>query len=194
MKSISKIIEKLNSLEIEVYECIEENKLCGYELSTYTNAGVNQILFIDFRGTQYNPKNPNHFIHLFNERVSSIDINEELRYLLNDNSYLNNIGAELGVQDLIEWKKNLENIFTDEKNKKTAKQKLYEQVINKLQSLLKQMHDELEFMPTKGNSINDCQKTNIIYHLNQLDSCINGIELEDFTPNEYSGNFKLSYS
>ena len=56
------------------------------------------------------------------------------------------------------------------------------------------MQDELNLMPTKGNCKNDCQKINILHHLNELDSCVNGIELEDFTPNEYSKDFKLSYS
>lgn len=75
-----------------------------------------------------------------------------------------------------------------------SQQRQFEQVKGKLQTLLQQMQDELKLMPTKGNSKNDCQKINILHHLNELDYCINGIEFEDFTPNSYSGDFKLSYS
>ena len=77
---------------------------------------------------------------------------------------------------------------------KTAEQKQFEQVKDKLKSLVYQMQEVIELMPTKGNSKYECQKINIQSHLNSLDSCINGIELEDFTPNEHSGDFKLSYS
>ena len=87
----------------------------------------------------------------------------------------------------------MKNVNT-ETNKKTAQQRQYEQVKDKLQTLIQQMRDELKLMPTKGNSKNDCQKINILHNLNELDSCVNGIKLEDFTPNEYSGDFKLSYS
>jgi hypothetical protein len=77
---------------------------------------------------------------------------------------------------------------------KTAEQKQFEQVKDKLISLVYQMQDVIELMPTKGNSKDECQKINILHHLITLDSCINGVELEDFTPNEHSGDFKLSYS
>lgn len=78
--------------------------------------------------------------------------------------------------------------------KKTAQEKQLEQVKNKFESLIEEMNDVLKLMPTKGDKRQDCQKINILHHLNILDSCVNGIELEDFIPNEYSGDFKLSYS
>jgi len=193
MKNVNQVIEKLNEHGITVYTYKENNKLCGYELNTYTDAGVNQILFIDFRDSEMNPKNASHFIELFNKRVSDIDIDEEIKNIINDKRYMQEIGLTVGLQDLKDWKANLQNIFT-ETNKKTAQQRQFEQVKDKLQTLLQQMEEVLELMPTKGNSKNDCQKINILHHLNQLDHCVNGIDLEDFTPNEYSENFKLSYS
>ncbi len=192
MKNVNEVIEKLNECGITVYNYKENNKLCGYELNTYTDAGVNQIIFIDFRDSEMNPKNAKHFIELFNERVNDIDIDDELRMHLEDERYRNEIGASIGVQDFKDWKANLLNIFAD--NGKAPNQRQFEQVKDKLQSLLQQMQDVLELMPIKGNSKNDCQKINIMHHLNELDSCINGIELSDFTPNQYSEDFKLSYS
>jgi len=77
--------------------------------------------------------------------------------------------------------------------KKTAQQRQFEQVVDKLRSQLAAMEETLKMMPTKGNTSDMCQKTYILNKLNSLDSCVNGIELKDFSPNEYSEDFKLSY-
>ena len=81
MKNVNQVIERLNECGITVDSYKENNKLCGYELNTYTDAGVNQILFIDFRDSEMNPKDAKHFIELFNERVNDIDIDEEIKNL-----------------------------------------------------------------------------------------------------------------
>lgn len=190
MNTIEKITEHLEQLNIQVSEYKEDKKLCGYELNTYTDAGVNMIIFLDFRDSEMNPKNANHFIEMFNERVKDVDIEEEIGYLREDKSYMQQIGTEIGYQDLKDWKENLSNIF----NRKTPQQRQFEQVVDKFRSQIAEMEETLKLMPTKGNSKNDCQKINILHHINSLDYCINGIELEDFIPNEYSGDFKLSYS
>ena len=78
--------------------------------------------------------------------------------------------------------------------KKTEQEIQFEQVVDKLRSQLEAMEETLELMPRKGNTSSTCQRTNISNFLGDIDSCINGIELEDFTPNEYSVDFKLSYS
>jgi hypothetical protein len=122
MKNVNQVIKKLNECGITVYAYKEKNKLCGYELNTYTDAGVNQILFIDFRDSEMNPKNASHFIELFNERVNDIDINEEMKVHSEDKRYMQEIGYEVGIQDFKDWKANLQNIFT-ETNKKSAQQR-----------------------------------------------------------------------
>jgi len=78
--------------------------------------------------------------------------------------------------------------------KKTAEQRQFEQVVDKLRSQLEAMEKTLELIPRKGNNPSTCQRISISNLLSGIDHCINGIELEDFTPNEYSGDFKLSYS
>ncbi|HOV97782.1 MAG TPA: hypothetical protein PLW49_02075 [bacterium] len=188
--AIKAVIQKLEYADIQVGEYTENEKLCGYELNTYTGCGVNQIIFVDFRNTDKNPKSGKDFIELYNERVKSIDIEEEIGYLRQDKSYMSTIGTEVGYQDLKEWKENLTNVF----NKKTPQQRQFEQVVDKLRSQLAAMEETLKMIPRKGNNTATCQRTAISNYLGGLDSCINGIELEDFTPNEYSGEFKLSYS
>ena len=77
---------------------------------------------------------------------------------------------------------------------KTAQQRQLEQVKDKFQSLLAEMEETLKLMPLKGDRPHNCQRTTISNQLGGLDHCINGIELDDFTPNDYSRDFKLSYS
>lgn len=189
-KTIKQVTDRLEELNIQVHEYFEDKKLCGYELNTYTNAGVNMIIFVDFRDSEMNPKNAKDFITIFNESVNSVDIEEEIGYLRQDKSYMQDIGTEIGYQDLKEWKESLQSIFSH----KSAEQRQFEQVVDKLRSQLAKMEETLELMPRKGNTPSTCQRTNISNFLGGIDSCINGIELEDFTPNEYSGDFKLSYS
>ena len=188
--TISQIIDKLENANIDVYEYKEKNKLCGYELNTYTDCGVNQILFLDFRDTDLNPKNAKDFLKVFNERIESIDIDEEIELNRQIESYRNDFSITVSVQDFKDWKENLLNIL----NVKTAQQRQFEQVTDKLRSQLAEMEETLKLMPRKGNNTATCQRAAISNYLGGVDSCINGIELEDFTPNEYSQDFKLSYS
>lgn len=181
-KSIKEIINILNTeynITVDIYK--EKNKICGYELNTYTDAGVNQIIFIDFRYTNLNRNNPQHFIQLFNEYTKNIDVVEEIRYLMLDKQYIAKIGLANGIKDLTDWKYKMENIFN---NEKTTAQIQFEQTKDKLQNLVNDIHDVLNIMPTKGNSKNDCQKLNILQHLNELEYCINGLDETDFIPNE----------
>lgn len=107
--TIKQIIEKLENANIQVSEYKEGKKLCGYELNTYTDCGVNQIVFVDFRDTDKNPKSGKYFIELYNERVNDIDIDEEMRIHSEDKRYMREIGYEVGIQDFKDWKENLLN-------------------------------------------------------------------------------------
>jgi len=75
---------------------------------------------------------------------------------------------------------------------KTAEQRQFEKVTKKLGSLVEQAADTLELMPLKGLRGDHCQKIHIANMLAKLSQAISGIELEDFTPNEYSGDFKIT--
>ena len=77
---------------------------------------------------------------------------------------------------------------------KKPQQRQFEQVKGKLTSFSQDIEKILELMPTKGAWATDCQKMALLTCLKDFEHHVNGIELEDFTPNEYSGDFKLSYS
>lgn len=118
MNTISKIIEKLEYSNIQVEKYKENGKLCGYELNTYTDAGVNMIIFLDFRAEGKNIKDPKEFIADFNKRINDIDVDEELIIHLENKRYRNEIGATIGAKDFADWKENLKSIFAgNSKNK-----------------------------------------------------------------------------
>lgn len=77
---------------------------------------------------------------------------------------------------------------------KSAQQRQYEQVTMKLTDAVSQIEHYLELMPTKGNTKSECQKTNLKQLLQEFESGVNSIEYDDFTPNDYSGDFQISYS
>jgi len=104
---MKQIFDKIESAGISIHEYEENNKICGYELNTYTNGGVNQIIFIDFRDTDKDPKNENDFKELFSARINSIDIDEEIEIHRQDKSYRENFTIRQGVKDFTDWKKSL---------------------------------------------------------------------------------------
>jgi len=77
---------------------------------------------------------------------------------------------------------------------KSAQKRQFEQTVDKLIYHANNLEDIVNnLMPTKGNTPNDCQKTHLLSLISQLNSAVNGVDLEDFKPNDYSGDFKYSY-
>jgi hypothetical protein len=113
--SIEEIINRLGECGISVYEYKENDKICGYELNTYTDCSVNQIIFVDFRDTDKDPTNGDDFIDLYNERVNSIDIDDEIETNRQDKSYREDFTLTVALQDFKDWKENLQNIFGEVK-------------------------------------------------------------------------------
>lgn len=104
---MEEIIDKIESAEIQINEYEEKNVLCGYELNTYTKGGLNQIVFVDFRETNKDPKNPDHFRELFLERVKSIDVDEEIEVNRQDKAYREAFTLTQALKDVKRWKKDL---------------------------------------------------------------------------------------
>lgn len=50
----------------------------------------------------------------------------------------------------------------------------------KAYELLEQLGEHLQEIPIRGTTSTECQRTNIQITLNELDSKINGVEIEDF--------------
>ncbi len=109
MKTLKEIFDILEESNIQIYNYEEKEKLCGYELNTYTDGGVNQIIFLDFRDNG-NPTSEKDFIAKFSERVNDIDIDEEIEINRQDKLYKANFTIRQSLEDFENWKKNLEKI------------------------------------------------------------------------------------
>ena len=108
---MEKIINKLEeSFSVEKY--FEKSVLCGYELNTYTDAGVNQIIFLDFRDTDLNPENEGDFKKVFKDRIESIDIEEEIVSNRYSDSYKANFSLRNSLEDFEAWKEELLNLVS----------------------------------------------------------------------------------
>lgn len=107
LESIINTIEEHHS--IDEYE--EDGELCGYEINTYTSGGVNMIIFLDFRNSEYNPKNPTHFLKVFEDRIESIDINEEIVLHREMKDYTNNFTLSESLEDFNDWRDDLNKLI-----------------------------------------------------------------------------------
>ena len=104
---MKKIFNKIKKAGISIYTYKEKNKICGYELNTYTEGGVNQIVFVDFRDTKKDPKNENDFKELFLERINSIDIDEEIDLHREMKGYKQAFTITQSLKDFTDWKEDL---------------------------------------------------------------------------------------
>lgn len=104
---MKKIIKKLEKANISVHEYEEGGKLCGYELNTYTNGGLNQIVFVDFRNSDKDPKKAKDFKEEFLNRVKDIDVDEEVELNRQNAQYRNDFTLRESLDDIQEWKEDI---------------------------------------------------------------------------------------
>lgn len=109
MKNLKEIIAILESKNIRVDEYEEDDKLCGYELNTYTDGGVNQIIFLDFRESG-DPLNPADVIDKFSEHIKDIDIDDEIEVNRQDKTYKATFSLSQSLEDFKGWKKGLKRV------------------------------------------------------------------------------------
>lgn len=104
---MKEIFDKIEAAGIQIHKYEEGKKLCGYELNTYTNGGLNQIVFVDFRDTKKNPKKAEDFKELFLKRVNSIDVDEEVETMRQDKAYRTAFTMREALDDVEAWKKDI---------------------------------------------------------------------------------------
>ena len=115
MKTLNQIFDILENNDISIDKYTEENKLCGYELNTYTKGGVNQIIFLDFRD-KGNAKKAADVIEELTSYINDIDIDDEIELNRQDKQYKANFTLRESLNDFEDWKKGLEEIIKEIKN------------------------------------------------------------------------------
>jgi len=104
---MKKIIAKIEKAGISVYEYKEGKKLCGYELNTYTDGGLNQIVFVDFRNTDKDPKKAADFKKVFLKQIKDIDVDEEVELNRQNKAYHAAFTLRQSLDDIEEWKEEM---------------------------------------------------------------------------------------
>ena len=105
------LIEVLNYNNISVDEYKEKNILCGYELNTYTNGGVNMIVFLDFRDSG-DVTSPYDFAKKFSEYMDSTDINKLISLHRQDKTYVSHFTISKSLKDFKNWIKEMKKIIS----------------------------------------------------------------------------------
>lgn len=106
MKTINEIIENIEiEFSIDNYE--ENGVLCGYELNTYTDAGVNEIIFLDFRDENKDPLNPNDFIAEFESYMRDYTIDDRIESNRQDKRYREDFTLKQSLKDFEKWEKSI---------------------------------------------------------------------------------------
>ena len=104
---MKKIIQTIEKAGISIHKYEEGKKLCGYELNTYTDGGLNQIVFIDFRQTDKDPKKAKDFKELFVQRMKDTDVDEEVELNRQNKQYRNDFTLRESLDDIQAWKDEL---------------------------------------------------------------------------------------
>lgn len=104
---MKKIFDKIEKAGIQISEYKEGKKLCGYELNTYTEGGLNQIVFVDFRDTDKKPKKAADFKEMFLKHIKDINIDEEIELNRQDKSYRQTFTLRDSLDDIEAWKEKM---------------------------------------------------------------------------------------
>lgn len=83
----------------------EDGEVRGFELNTYTDGGVNEVIFIDLRGQEITFEN---YVKEFEKYVNEYDINERIDMYRQDKLYKQNFTIEESLEDFKSFKENLE--------------------------------------------------------------------------------------
>lgn len=107
MKTVLRIIEIIEENDISVYNYEENGVLCGYELNTYTDAGVNEIIFLDFRDEGKNAENAVDFIEEFKSYMKCYTIDERIDMNRQDEKYKRDFTLKQSLKDFTNWEKKI---------------------------------------------------------------------------------------
>lgn len=121
MKTLKQIFDIIEEAEISIDDYFEEGKLCGYELNSYTQAGVNEILFLDFRKEHQNPTNVNDFIKEFKDYVNAQTIDERIDNNRQSEAYKRDFTLKESLTDFTNFDKKLRELLKEISNQPETK-------------------------------------------------------------------------
>lgn len=96
---LNTILDKLSEYDYSMHEYTENDKLCGYEMETWTDNGVNMIHFIDCRDYADGVTAANVMDQL-KQILSCFDVDEEIHTLMEDKSAREAFSYRQAVHDM----------------------------------------------------------------------------------------------
>lgn len=107
--TIEKFVSIVESFDFTVHEYEESGVLCGYELETWTNGGVNMLLFIDCRDC---PEVSVEFVvKELESSVNAFSVDEEIDLHRQGEAYRNAFTISESLADFEEYKTRLLDLF-----------------------------------------------------------------------------------
>lgn len=110
MTTIEKIIGKIEKKGIQVNPYTENEVLCGYELNTYTDGGVNEIIFLDFRYQGKSATNVNDFLEEFKDYMTYLSIDDRIESNRQNAGYRKDFTLKQSIKDFTKWEKSLNKL------------------------------------------------------------------------------------
>ena len=104
--ALNMILNKLNDCDYSIHEYKEHDKLCGYEMETWTDNGVNMVHFIDCRDYTDGVTAANVMDQL-RQILSCFDVDEEIHTLMEDKSARNVFSYRQAVHDMEAYEQHL---------------------------------------------------------------------------------------
>lgn len=99
--NVAKIIEIAEQNDFAMHEYEENGILCGYELETWTNGGVNMIHFIDCRDSE--GVTPEKVLSELKEIFECFDVDEQIDLHRQGEDYRNAFTIRQSVEDFEEY-------------------------------------------------------------------------------------------
>lgn len=113
MKTIEQLKDIIENNEISISNYKENGILCGYELNAYTNKGVNEILFLDFRDENKDPNNPKDFIQEFEDYINYEKVDDRVHRNMQDKKYREDFTIKQSLKDFTKFDKKLKRILKE---------------------------------------------------------------------------------
>jgi len=111
MKTLKQIFDIIEESDITINDYLEDDNLCGYELNTYTDGGVNEIIFLDFRNEGQDPENVNDFIKEFESYIDDYSVDDKIDMYRQDSRYRNDFTISESLKDFTNFNKKLKKLL-----------------------------------------------------------------------------------
>lgn len=107
MTKLEKLMEVIESHDYAIHPYSERGKLCGYEIETWTDGGVNMNHFIDCRSDGMSARNPDDVMNELKTLNAYYDVDEMIALHRMSNEYCEAFTTRQSVEDFEAYEKRM---------------------------------------------------------------------------------------